>query len=96
MMGSPKRIVRQEWIEVGNLYKYFDPRGSGVAQWMNLKIYTKRKPIKPEQQGICCLLCRTSVKVTKSKPECGHVFHDECYARLTDSLGKECPLCHLH
>ena len=93
---KPQRIVKQEWIDVGNLYNCFDPRSSGVAQWVNLKIYTKRKPIKPEQQGICCLLCRTSVKETKSKPECGHVFHDECYDRLMDGLGKECPLCHLH
>ncbi len=94
--GKPLRIAKQDWIEVGNLYKYFDPRGSGVAQWLNLKIYTKYKPTKPEKQGTCCLLCKAAVKDTKSKLECGHIYHDECHAKILDCLGKECPLCHFH
>jgi len=37
----PKKVMSQEEIKVGNLYKLFDPEFTGKASWLTLKIVTK-------------------------------------------------------
>lgn len=93
--GKPERLAKQEWIEVGDEYKYFDPRGSGVVNWLNLKIYTKERPWG-DKKGTCCMLCKKSIIGNVGKMTCGHIYHDECQAKVAEELGKDCPLCHLH
>ena len=94
--GKPERLAKQDWIEVENQYKYFDPRSSGEVNWLNLKIYTKYKPYLPEKKGVCCMLCKNAISGGVGKMACGHIYHDECQAKMQEEIGKDCPLCHLH
>jgi len=48
----PKKVTTQKEVDVGDNYKLFDPRDVGTANWLTLKIVTKRleKPVPVEHE----------------------------------------------
>jgi len=91
----PKKIISQEEIKVGNLYKLFDPEMTGKANWLTLKIVTKYPSYEyqPVKAAVTCGICRKSIETRGQPLDCAHLFHDECLQKVK-SLDTKCVFCH--
>jgi len=87
----PKKVSVQEQIKVGDNYLLFDPKVTGKANWLSLKIVTK---YLDNQETVVCGICRKKVESRGEPMECAHLFHDECIQKVKD-LHTHCVLCHL-
>jgi len=87
----PKKVTMQDMIDVGDHYKLFDPKETGEATWLSLKIVTKPSY---EAQALLCGICKKEVKADKNTLSCAHLFHDECIQKVK-ALNANCVLCHL-
>lgn len=107
--GRPVRYAKQEWATVGDEYLFYDPRKTGVVEWMNLKIYARVRTVgngAVKKQVVCdgsqcryedmtTVACAICKKPVdqRSKSVCGHAYHDECLAKLLDVAPSKCFLC---
>lgn len=102
--GKHERVSNQGWLEAGDFYQYYDPRESGIVQWLSLKIYTQRMPynyeeldeVEDDAQNAICVLCKEKISSSDKRLECGHKSHEACLEKLQKGLTNTCLLCHLH
>ena len=91
---APKKVTSQEQISVGNHYKQFDPKVTGTADWLSLKIVTQDLFSTEEMSPIAvCGICQEKVQTNDKRLDCSHLFHDECLQKIRD-LHSGCVYCH--
>jgi len=96
---APQKVISQEEIEVENYYKLFDPKTTGSARWLTLKIVTKDLEDHSVKKGVICGICREKVDVKEDgigevKLDCAHLFHDVCLQKIKN-ITPLCTYCHL-
>ena len=86
---KPEKIANQKWTRVGDEYLYYDPRETGMVEWINLKIHVREYRFNAH---LACPICKRRVDEL-SRNECGHVIHDECLAQIEGAIPLVCLLC---
>ena len=87
----PKKVMGNDFIQVGDCYTLFDPKTAGTATWLSLKIITKEADNNNEAT---CGICKKAVKTEKKTLDCNHLYHDECLQKIK-ALDTACLVCHL-
>ena len=81
--SPPIKVRAPKWIRTSPTnYEYYDPRESGVVQWVSLKIHTRK--CTDEELESKCGICKEKVE-GKSK-KCDHYYHDECLKALPKEI----------
>ena len=113
--GAPaQRAQSLKWSKAGNVYMRFNEAdaadgGSGMAEWLRLKIVTREKKFRVESEAQVCSVClEARSKPQKSgghehkgswrKSSCAHFTHSKCleaWKALERLQGRDsaCPIC---
>ena len=95
--NEEERYIQDSWIQVGDLYRYYDPSDSGMVRWKTLKIIIKESDKRLNNYTERCYCCQETIhKIEENNLSpftCNHLVHQMCFTSLKVSLKQFCLVC---